>query len=145
MKKCGHCKLLKEDKEFSWRNRAKGVLASLCKPCQYAYQKQWYRRNRKRHMANVGIRNRRVADEHYAAIFAYLQSHPCVDCGEKDPLVLEFDHQYGKRNSISQLVGCTQVRIARELKKCDVRCANCHRRRTAAQLGWRRYKLANSM
>ncbi len=26
--------------------------------------------------------------------------------------------------------------VAEEVALCDVRCANCHRRRTAQQLGW---------
>jgi hypothetical protein len=32
--------------------------------------------------------------------------------------------------------GCSPHRLALELKKCEVRCANCHRRRTATERGW---------
>ena len=37
-----------------------------------------------------------------------------------------------------QLVGCDLKTVIREIKKCEIRCANCHRRRTARQFGWRR-------
>jgi hypothetical protein len=64
----------------------------------------------------------------------YLQSHPCVDCGETDPLVLDFVHV---REIISQLVRsqATLEVIKAEIAKCDVRCANCHRRKTAKERG----------
>lgn len=67
----------------------------------------------------------------------YLQLHPCVDCGETDVLVLEFDHKDPgtKTYSISDLIrrASALTRIKNEIDKCDVRCANCHRRRHAKE------------
>lgn len=68
----------------------------------------------------------------------YLRTHPCVDCGESDTLVLDFDHRDRsiKYKNISQLIGNSWTTIETEIAKCDVRCANDHRRRTAKQLGY---------
>jgi len=63
----------------------------------------------------------------------YLSSHPCVDCGQSDPLVLDYDHITGtKARDVSQMIQAPVKwqKIAEEIKKCAVRCANCHRRRT---------------
>jgi hypothetical protein len=32
--------------------------------------------------------------------------------------------------------GCSSQRLVDELEQCEVRCANCHRRRTAIERGW---------
>jgi hypothetical protein len=71
-------------------------------------------------------------------VLEHLASTACVDCGEPDLLVLQFDHIEAKSNHVSWLVGsgCSPNRIRRELAKCEVRCANCHRRRTAQINGW---------
>ena len=77
-------------------------------------------------------------------IFEYLQGHPCVDCGEADPLVLEFDHVRGvKSGNISQMMAycVSEARLLEEIAKCEVRCANCHRRVTAIRGGWYRAKI----
>ena len=70
-------------------------------------------------------------------IALYLQGHPCIDCGEADLVVLEFDH----RDPASKLRRLAEMRsgkwkfatVVAEVAKCDVRCANCHRRRTYLQ------------
>ena len=137
MKRCNKCGKPKKDGEFNWKDKAKNTRQSACRPCQAEYQADWYRRNRKTHMANVRRNSQRYKDEICMRLIEYFQAHPCVDCRETDPLVLEFDHRYGRkgRRAISML-GSWKA-ILREIAKCDVRCANCHRRRTAKQVKWR--------
>ena len=69
-----------------------------------------------------------------------MKSNPCVDCNEADPIVLEFDHRddVEKIAEVGKLVanGYKWETIKEEIDKCDVRCANCHRRRTAKQFNW---------
>lgn len=60
----------------------------------------------------------------------------CVDCHERDPVVLDFDHRPGERklfNIGTTAMGVSQLRLLAEIAKCDVRCANCHRRITAGR------------
>ena len=76
--------------------------------------------------------------ENRARVLEYLWNHSCVDCGESDPIILEFDHVTGKkRESISLAVsrGWGWASIEAEIAKCEVRCANCHARKTARKLG----------
>jgi hypothetical protein len=75
-------------------------------------------------------------------VFSHLQTHPCVDCGEDNPLVLEFDHvKDSKLETISRMVQgrYSLAKIETEIAKCEVRCVKCHRLRTITQLGWYQY------
>ncbi len=65
----------------------------------------------------------------------HLKRTPCVDCGEADPVVLDFDHIGTKRSGVVQLADreTSIANLEREIGECEVRCANCHRRRTIAQ------------
>lgn len=95
----------------------------------------WKRANRGKYQANL---TRRKEAARLLAL-AYKLAYPCVDCGEDDPIVLEFDHRDPSRKTrdVSWLV--KQPRslktILDEIEKCNVRCANCHRRRTLVQRG----------
>jgi hypothetical protein len=54
-------------------------------------------------------------------------------------MVLEFDHVRGvKVRNISEMVRgkFSWRRILEEIEKCEVRCANCHRRKTARDFKW---------
>ena len=68
-----------------------------------------------------------------------MRKNGCVDCGESDPVVLEFDHVVGEKlYNVANIVGtCLSLKtVKEELAKCAVRCANCHRRKTAKEQGW---------
>lgn len=69
-------------------------------------------------------------------VYEYLLEHPCVDCGEGDPVVLEFDHlpEFEKSREIGRMIGSgtwSWKAIEKEIQKCEVVCANCHKRRTS--------------
>jgi hypothetical protein len=86
-------------------------------------------------MATALARKRRVRAEYRVLMGDYLLAHPCVDCGEDDIRVLEFDHPPGaeKLDDVAALMArqLPWKRILEEMNKCQVCCANCHRRRTA--------------
>ena len=137
-KRCVTCH---EDRPFSDFNVGRASpdgLQSRCRECS----RQWYLANRLPHMANVARRNARVRRANQARLGAYLLEHPCVDCGEVDVRCLEFDHEVpaDKRMEVTRLAaqGNSWAVVLAEITKCSVRCANCHRRRTAGVQGsWR--------
>jgi len=136
-KKCARCGKTKPHAEFSKRSDTKSGLNSKCKICTRAYDKKYYLSNPRR-KKYIKQKKAQARDEAHNYICQYLQTHPCVDCGENDPVVLEFDHVRGdKRATISKLKTVGKNAVAAEIKKCVVRCANCHRRKTSKQLGWK--------
>ena len=65
-------------------------------------------------------------------IHQHLETHPCMDCGQNDPAVLEFDHVRGdKLFNVSNFMYNQADRwtVEREIEKCDVRCRTCHCKR----------------
>src|SRR5208282_1255860 len=69
---------------------------------------------------------RQSREEH---IREYLLVHPCIDCGEPDPVVLEFDHRVPADRTCSVHRCNSFFAREKEIAKCDVRCCNCHTRR----------------
>jgi len=101
------------------------------------YQHLWYLDNREELIERARVRRGRVQDENRLLLWKYLSEHPCVDCGEPDPVVLEFDHLRDKRANVSAMLsgGFTWLAIMLEIAKCEVRCVNCHLRKTAREVG----------
>lgn len=55
----------------------------------------------------------------------------CIKCGEKDPACLDFHHRNGKLDKLGNIGTFRKFgkqRILDEIAKCDVLCANCHRK-----------------
>ena len=138
-KTCTTCKKDLPLTEFAMKNTKKGTRSSYCKSCQNTKSKAHYAQNKQTYLDRTAARNDRVRRENVVCLLAYYKEHPCVDCGEADPTVLEFDHRnpsdksYGIANRLGRSPWET---LLEEIAKCDVVCANCHRRRTAIQFGW---------
>lgn len=84
-----------------------------------------------------GTMVRRISDENITrslrVFYDYLCAQSCVDCGNSNPIVLEFDHvRDSKSYNVSDMVrkGYKWDTIQKEIDKCEVVCANCHRIRT---------------
>ena len=135
-KRCSTCHEVRPLDDFNVRRAAHDGRQDRCRDCA----RRWYLQNKNEHMRRVRDRNKRVRAENQELLANYLLAHPCVDCGEADVRVLDFDHEdpAKKTQEVGRLstFGLPWSRILTEIEKCSVRCANCHRRRTSAMSGW---------
>jgi hypothetical protein len=60
----------------------------------------------------------------------------CIDCGANNHIILDFDHIRDKKYNVSRMIhdGFSWAAIKKEIEKCEVVCANCHRIRTHNRL-----------
>lgn len=134
-KRCTECRLLKRLNQF---DKKRGSLRSNCKACVSKYTKEHYLKN-KQYYLEKATRNRILARQKLRKLlYGYYLSHSCVDCGETDPIVLEFDHIEKKSRGIAIMMAraMSWSKILEEIAKCEVVCSNCHKRRTAKQFRW---------
>ena len=134
MKTCTKCGVEKQDADYHYLYKAKGIRKPSCKECCSNHHKGYYQANHKRYTDYNRERKRR----NQQFVRDYLKEHPCLDCGESDPVVLDFDHLRDKIKDISYLASrqFSIATIQKEIEKCEVVCSNCHRRRTADRAGW---------
>ncbi len=127
--------------DFSWKYKDRGIRNTRCRFCQSQVSKQHYKNNKQSYFDRARERDTLATEDNQKKLAEYLSCHPCVDCGETDIRVLEFDHIKGKKSGdISRMmsIGCSWSTIKAEIAKCEVRCANCHRIRESKKGGsWR--------
>lgn len=128
--RCGH---LKSIEDFPWRFSGK-VRQKRCKDCVASVSAQWYASNKDRHKEGAA-RNNAIYRLRMQEYVREAKNRPCADCGESyPPWVMQFDHLPGHKKlfHISTAAGrfSSLTRIAAEIKKCEVVCANCHCQRT---------------
>jgi len=104
-----------------------------CKDCSKKLRKKYYNNN-KQYYINYATNS---ANKRKKLLYQYLLKHPCVICGESDPVCLEFDHLFDKEVNISWAIGkwCWE-RVLKEISKCQILCANCHKKKTSKQQNW---------
>jgi hypothetical protein len=138
---CNDCETDKEDDDFAWKNKAKGTRQSFCKLCGRGRAKAHYEANKDKYLEKARRNEEARKERNWRFIVEYLRTHPCVECDEPDILVLQFDHLRDKVLAVSELAArCGLERVIAEIAKCEVRCANCHARKTAKQLQFYRTK-----
>ncbi len=138
MKKCKKCNKEKRLFEFNKNSSKKDGLQSYCKLCQNSYHKSYYERNKSRWI----LSNSKIEERNRKFIYEYLSQHPCEECGENDPIVLEFHHKANKSIEVSVVIKnkISIEKIKLEIEKCSVLCANCHKRITAKEFNWYKFK-----
>ncbi len=125
MKRCPGCATLKPLTEFSKNKRKSDGLQSSCKSCSAQRSASWYASNSHTRVAQ----NKSQRDRNRAFVDRYKRLHgKCTDCGTTDHRVLQFDHLSDKKNDVSSMIYCgNSIKVIKaEIRKCEIRCANCH-------------------
>jgi hypothetical protein len=133
MKRCGKCNKALPLEAFNPDQRTVNKVQSYCKACNYTNSREWKNKNKERTKKMDIKALNKLTDENILFVIQHKKKNGCIDCGEKDPVVLECDHipGRGKSGNISRLVRDASLnRLKSELARCEIRCANCHRRRT---------------
>tara|TARA_R110000787_G_scaffold152168_1_gene265972 strand:+ start:1720 stop:2352 length:633 start_codon:yes stop_codon:yes gene_type:complete len=140
IKKCYKCKEVFPETDFNKNKAKKDNLQTSCKGCQRKIAKKYYELNRKRCIGVININKRRRALGHYIEIITNYLNVPCTDCRKVyHPASMVFDHKVGsikniyKNQGVNYLIrdGYSKESITDEIKKCDVRCQNCHYLKTS--------------
>jgi hypothetical protein len=103
------------------------------------YARQHYLKNKEKYLAQAAASNKQRRVDNRFRLWVYLLSRNCMDCGETDPIVLQFDHVRGEKfKDVGAMVNGTYAwkTIETEIAKCEIVCANCHLRRTSTRAGW---------
>lgn len=97
---------------FPWRDRKKGTRRADCKECHSKYMKQQY------------AQKKSIIEEQKA-------QQKCAKCGESRGYVLDYHHlnPEEKETTIARMTSnrYNLEDIQKEIEKCIVLCANCHR------------------
>jgi hypothetical protein len=143
MKTCSTCRRRLPRAEFNVRLGSADGYQSVCRACNKTRARRYYAENIEKHRKAVAAQLAKTRAAHLERIGSHLLANPCVDCGEDDIRVLDFDHRDGveKTAEVMRLAKAAYSweRVSAEIAKCDVRCRNCHARVTYERLGdnWR--------
>ena len=117
---CARCGIRKPLDEFGGGSPANPKTDCYCRPCRAEYGRLHYLANRQRYVEKAKQRTDALRERNYA--LGPLSARPPVRRLRR-----------ARRPGTAILAG---------IEKCDVVCANCHRRRTAKRGGFARYVAA---
>lgn len=142
IQRCKTCNETKGISEYHWRKDTKsnGGYRYVCKICACNKAKESYQRNKEKCKARCAKAAKARILERRKFVYNYLKERSCVQCGESDVRCLDFDHVDSKDKdlAISRAIwnNWSMNRLINEINKCQILCANCHRKKTSDQMGW---------
>ena len=135
---CSKCKIEKDFDSFNKDKNKRDGIGHICKDCNKSYMNIYYQENKVKINKETYKNKKRHRTEKKQMLLEYLQNHPCLDCGNMDVRVLEFDHVRGNKfMDVTKMVSGAYSwnRIQEEIDKCEVVCSNCHKIRTYTRSG----------
>jgi len=127
MKICSKCKQEKNEIEFNKNAVRKDGLQSFCRVCDNERKRKYYAQNPTRFFKYNDKRTQRLREE----VQKYKTEKGCAHCGERDFRCLDFHHSDAnlKVAEVSFLMRYRgEAAVWEEITKCEVVCANCHRK-----------------
>lgn len=99
---------------------------------------EYHFRNREKNLLEFRIRGKQRRDENSEILWQFLLDHPCIVCGEEDPVKLEFDHLDNQKKNFNVGEGrnLNSSKVIEEISKCQILCSNCHKRKTIKDRNW---------
>jgi hypothetical protein len=129
-KYCNSCEQVKPVEEFARNSSRRDGLQVECRTCKGTRDRAYHSAVPQRRAPAQRVRRAALRQR----LYEYMAERTCADCPESDPVVMEFDHVRGeKKANVGDLLarGSGWPAMLEEIGKCEMVCANCHRRRTA--------------
>lgn len=149
VKICSICKLAKSFESFYVRDGSRNRLHAQCKDCykekRKSFMEEHYKKYGDQYRSRARIRKMVQKRARQEKLVNYLEDKKCEFCGFSDIRALHFDHidpskkEFGIARAIND--GYHWDRTLKEIEKCRILCANCHRIRTAQHEDWIKWRL----
>lgn len=125
---CNKCNIDKSLNEFPFKNKNENIRHGSCIECWKEIRKISYEKNKKTTL----IRNKKNKKKNRSWYINYKSTLKCSKCPENHPSCLDFHHEDPtiKEVEISRMINSTSSleTIKKEIDKCIILCANCHRK-----------------
>ena len=128
-KLCGVCRLAQSVNNFTRRKKSTDGLNMKCKSCMKVYIHRHYLSHKRGYMSRAKAKKVRCIE----LLRQLKDNKPCADCAILHRhFALDYDHITGtKIMAVSILANRGQInKMLREIAKCQLVCATCHRYRT---------------
>ena len=128
-KTCPHCKLelpLNSTYFASRYDRKQTIFQHICRTCQSKYRKKHYKENKQKYIDKAKVFTKSMSEW----FIEYKKNLKCKLCGEDRYWVLDFHHIDPKEKDLEVSILIrkgNKNKILKEIEKCNVLCANCHR------------------